>query len=140
MARVASARPFRSADAVFAAADAANAAVTPDGWLEAFRHHPRIGERSAERSQSEAARQSSSREQASAGDASAGDAAALAKANRDYELKFGHIFVICASGRTAAEMIAALQERMRNDPRTELAVAAGEQKKITRLRLERLLK
>ena len=63
----------------------------------------------------------------------------LADANRDYEERFGHIFVVCASGRNAAEMLALAQARLANDPDTELAIAAEEQRKITRLRLEKLL-
>ena len=63
----------------------------------------------------------------------------LADANRDYEEHFGHIFIVCASGRNAAEMLALAQARLANDPETELAIAAEEQRKITRLRLEKLL-
>ncbi len=137
--RVAAARPFTSIDSVFAAADAANASVPADDWLEAFRHHPRIGERAAQRLQSYAAHDSSSREQARVQD-DASAIAALAEANRAYEERFGHIFIVCASGRTASEMLAMLRDRTNNDPKTELALAASEQQKITRLRLERLLR
>lgn len=65
--------------------------------------------------------------------------AALAAENREYERRFGHVFLISASGRRAHEILAAMRERMGNDPTTELRVAAAEQRKITRLRLERLL-
>ena len=130
------ARPFASAKSLLDAAEAAGARVDRDGWLEAFRHHPRIGERSAERAQSASAQQASEREQAGVADA---DRAALAQANRDYEARFGHVFLICASGKPAGEILRALRERMTNDPDTELRIAADEQKQITRLRLERLL-
>ena len=63
----------------------------------------------------------------------------LADANRDYEERFGHIFIVCASGRNAAEMLALAEKRLGNDRATELAIAAEEQRKITRLRLEKLL-
>jgi len=63
----------------------------------------------------------------------------LADANRDYEERFGHVFIVCASGRNAAEMLALAQARLGNDPATEIAIAAEEQRKITRLRLEKLL-
>jgi allantoicase len=139
IARVASARPYASADALLAAADAANAAVTRDGWREAFRHHPRIGERTAERAQSDAAGESSAREQANVQRADAADLAALAEGNRAYEDRFGHVFIVAASGRSAAEILENLRARLRNDAQTELAAAAAEQQKITRLRLERLL-
>jgi OHCU decarboxylase len=71
--------------------------------------------------------------------ASGATLAALAAENREYERRFGHVFLISATGRGADEMLAALRERMGNDPTTELRVAAAEQRKITRLRLERLL-
>jgi OHCU decarboxylase len=133
------ARPFGSARALLEASEAASSRVDRHGWLEAFRHHPRIGERSAERSQSPSASQSSAREQAGMDAAAAGDREAFVQANREYEARFGHVFVVCASGKGAREMLEALRARMTNDPETELRVAAEEQKKITRLRLERLL-
>jgi allantoicase len=139
IAGVAAARPFTSADAVFSAADKAAESVSAEGWREAFRHHPRIGEQRAEGPQSDAARALSSREQSAAAAAPASDLAALAAANRRYEDRFGHVFIVCASGRTAAQMLAMLNERLANDPAAELTIAAAEQKKITRLRLERVL-
>jgi allantoicase len=139
IARVAAARPFHSGDEVFAASDAGNAAVTQDGWREAFRHHPRIGERTAERQQSDAAQALSAREQSGVHGGNDTNTAALVEANRAYEQRFGHVFIICASGRSSAEMLASLRERMTNDPATEIKTAAEEQQKITRLRLERLL-
>ena len=140
IARVAAARPFATADAVLASADSANEAVTDDGWLEAFRHHPRIGERTAERRQSDFAQRSSSREQSRVTDASPDEVAALAEANRAYEARFGHVFIVCASGKSVRDMLLLLRERLNNDPKTELTIAARELKAITRLRLERLLK
>jgi len=73
-------------------------------------------------------------------EASADETAALAEANRAYEARFGHVFIVCASGKSAPEMLALLRERLNNDPKAELTIAADELKKITRLRLERLLK
>lgn len=137
--RIAAARPYATAEDVLHAAAAADAGVPPDDWREAFRHHPRIGERTAERSQSAAASDASAREQAAVQQAGAADIAPLAEANRAYEDRFGYVFIVCASGRSATEMLAMLRERMANDPATELRIAADEQKKITRLRLERLL-
>ena len=78
-------------------------------------------------------------EQAGTRDADADTRDALAQGNRDYEARFGHTFILCASGRSAAEMLAALQSRMTNDPATELDVTAHELWRITRLRLEKLL-
>jgi allantoicase len=137
--RVASSRPFVSPQALLDAADTASARVDRDGWLEAFRHHPRIGERSAERSQSASAAHASSREQSGMDAAGAVERDALAQANREYEQKFGHVFIVSAEGKSAGEMLATLRARMNNDSGTELRMAADEQKKITRLRLARLL-
>src|SRR5215471_3931998 len=79
-------------------------------------------------------------EQAGVAGASAETLAVLAEANRAYEERFGRVFLICASGRAADEMLASLRGRLNNDAETELRIAAGEQSKITRLRLERLLR
>jgi allantoicase len=136
VAAVAAARPFASAKALTSAADGAWESVSRDGWLEAFCHHPRIGERAAQRGQSAAAAQASEREQSRAAGADAAEREALAAANREYEQRFGHVFIVSAAGRTAGEILQALRERMRNDPDTELRVAADEQRKITRSRLE----
>ena len=133
------ARPFALPETVLAAADSAGRAVPAADWREAFRHHPRIGERTAERRQSDAARALSSQEQAGASGASSADLAALADGNRAYEERFGHVFIVSAAGRSAEEMLANLRDRLKNDPAAEIEVAAAEQQKITRLRLERLL-
>ena len=137
--RMAAARPFASARGILSAGDKAMDAVSADGWRDAFRHHPRIGERHAERAQSEAAQSLSSREQSGVQQAAPADLAALADANRAYEGRFGYVFIVCASGKTAPEMLALLRERLKNDPETELRVAAGEQRRIARLRMERVL-
>ena len=137
--RVIAARPFASADAVLAAADAAARSVPDADWREAFRHHPRIGERTAEQRQSNAARALSSQEQSGASSASPSEAAALAEGNRAYEQRFGHVFIVSAAGRSAADVLAALRDRLQNDPAAEIAAASAEQQKITRLRLERVL-
>jgi 2-oxo-4-hydroxy-4-carboxy-5-ureidoimidazoline decarboxylase len=137
--RMTALRPFPTPAAVLAAADAAADATGPDDWREAFRHHPRIGERAAERPQSDAAQALSAREQSASGEASPADLEALAEGNRAYQDRFGHVFIVCAAGRTVPEMLAILRDRLKNDPDTELRVAAGEQRRITRLRLERLL-
>ncbi len=133
------ARPFASPGSMLAASEAAADAVTADGWREAFRHHPRIGERLAERRQSDAAQDLSAREQSSATAGTPAERAALIEANRAYEDRFGHVFIVCATGKSAAEVLALLRERLKNDPETELTMAVDEQKKITRLRLSRLL-
>ena len=130
-ATVAAGRPYRTPEALYDAAERAWWSLDEADWQEAFAAHPRIGERPAEAT--------ARREQAGISGASAETLAALASGNRLYEERFDRVFLICASGRTADEMLAALRERLGNDPGTELRTAAGEQAKITRLRLERLL-
>jgi 2-oxo-4-hydroxy-4-carboxy-5-ureidoimidazoline decarboxylase len=132
-------RPFASTPALLEAAERTWRALGVEDHLEAFRHHPQIGEDMAELARRFASTADlSAAEQA--GVHSAGDSTLLAlrDANRAYRQRFGFIFIICATGKSAAEMLAALQARLPHDRATELATAAGEQARITRLRLERL--
>lgn len=131
-------RPFGTLQRVLDDADDVWWSLGPNDWLEAFDHHPRIGERTAVAAQSETARVWSGDEQRGASDATADARQALAEGNREYERRFGHIYLVCATGKSAGEMLALLRERLHNDAATELRVAAGEQAKITRLRLEKL--
>ncbi len=124
-------RPFKDADEVFAAADRIWQELGPEDWHEAFQAHPRIGQRTTDNV--------AAQEQAGAASAPAGVLVALADANRAYEARFGHIYIVCATGKSADEMLALCRARLANDPDTELSVAAEEQRKITRLRLEKLL-
>jgi OHCU decarboxylase len=133
------ARPFIDADALFHKADSVWWSLGEEDWLEAFRAHPKIGEQKAAAVQSEQARNWSVQEQSGVSGAAAETKAALAHGNREYEERFGFIFIVCATGKTPAEMLAILNERLRNDPGTELRAAAEEQRKITRLRLEKLI-
>lgn len=141
-------RPFGSADDLAATADRTWQVLSKADWLEAFAAHPKIGgsEEVAGTGfnlhpppNSDRSRAWSRQEQVGTESASPETLANLADANLEYEDRFGHIFIVCASGRNAAEMLAAARERLGNDPETELAIAAEEQRKITRLRLERLL-
>ncbi|HST51486.1 MAG TPA: 2-oxo-4-hydroxy-4-carboxy-5-ureidoimidazoline decarboxylase [Pyrinomonadaceae bacterium] len=110
-----------------------------EDWLEAFRAHPRIGEKKAEAEVSEAARRWSDGEQSRASAASQETLDALAGANREYEEKFGFIFIVCATNRSAEQMLSHLRERMKNDEETEIRIAAEEQWRITELRIKKLL-
>ncbi len=132
-------RPFAEVAALLAAADEVWWSLAPDDWDEAFRAHPRIGERKAVPPQSAQAAAWSAQEQSGAATAAGEVAAALAEGNRAYEKRFGRIYIVCATGKTAEEMLAILRARLANDPATELRAAAAEQAKITRLRLEKLL-
>jgi OHCU decarboxylase len=108
-------------------------------WLEAFSRHPKIGEKAAAKPGSAQARSWSEQEQSGASGAGEDVRQALADANREYEKRFGYIFIVCATGKTSEEMLAILRQRLQNGPDTELPIAAEEQRKITRLRLEKLL-
>ena len=114
------------------AADRAMDDLSDDEWLEAMRAHPRIGERGGE------SPETSAREQSRAMQASAATLADLAAENRIYEEKFGHVFLIAASGRSADEILAELRRRMNNDRAAELEEAKRELRKIVRQRLESL--
>ena len=128
-------RPFGGADALTRAARDVWFALDPADWREAFSHHPRIGDRAALARRWAATRALSQQEQS--GVASATDAVlhALAAANEAYLRRFGYIFIVCATGKSAEEMLALLHSRIDNDPAREIVIAAGEQAKITELRL-----
>jgi 2-oxo-4-hydroxy-4-carboxy-5-ureidoimidazoline decarboxylase len=132
-------RPFADAAALRAAADEVWSALSHGDWLEAFSHHPRIGDVEGLRARFASTRTWAEGEQAGARAASDEVLRALAEGNRAYEARFGHIFIVCATGKSAEEMLALLRARLPNDPVAEARVAAGEQAKITRLRLEKLL-
>lgn len=132
-------RPYADADALLRAADQAWWALGPEHWHEAFRAHPRIGERKAQAEQGARAAAWSASEQSGVDGAGEDVAEALARGNREYEQRFGHIYLVCATGKSAGEMLEILRSRLGNGADEELRIAAGEQAKITRLRLERLL-
>jgi OHCU decarboxylase len=133
------ARPFVSLEELLAKADSVWRSLSEDDWLEAFRAHPKIGQQKAAAAKSEQARNWSKQEQSGTAGAAIETRAALASRNQEYEERFGFIFIVCATGKSSEEMLAILNSRLQNDPGTELPVAAEEQRKITRLRLEKLL-
>jgi OHCU decarboxylase len=136
---MAAGRPFTTEEELFADAEDASASLTDEDWLEAFRAHPKIGEQKAAAGQTQQEASWSAHEQSGMQAAATDTIARLASGNREYEAKFGFIFIICASGKSSDEMLAILNERLASDLVTELRVAAKEQQKITRLRLEKLL-
>jgi 2-oxo-4-hydroxy-4-carboxy-5-ureidoimidazoline decarboxylase len=132
-------RPYPSTDALSALADQIWNGLDKADLLEAFSHHPQIGadvEELARKFASTATLAAS--EQAGAAGAERQTLEQLRDSNREYLERFGYIFIVCATGKTAAEMLALLQTRLANDAATELPIAAGEQAKITKLRLEKL--
>lgn len=133
------ARPFISLEDLLARADSVWWSLNQEDWLESFRAHPKIGEQKAAAAQSAQAQNWSKQEQLGTAGADAESRAALAKGNQEYEKRFGFIFIVCATGKTSEEMLAILNSRLPNDPETELPLSAEEQRKITRLRLEKLI-
>ncbi|MBI5169703.1 MAG: 2-oxo-4-hydroxy-4-carboxy-5-ureidoimidazoline decarboxylase [Candidatus Eisenbacteria bacterium] len=134
------ARPFASAEALHAAADACCAALEERDWLEAFTHHPRIGDVASLRAKFASTARWAGGEQAGAAAADEATLQALAKGNDDYFARFGFIFIVCASGLSAAEMLARLEARLPHERAEELRIAASEQNRITHLRLDKLLR
>lgn len=128
-------RPFGSRESLLSAARREWDALTEDDWREAFTHHPKIGDRDALRQRFPSTHTLSTREQAGVDGAPDHVLDALAEGNRRYEETFGFIFIVCASGRSAEEMLAMLSARLGNDPAHEIRIAAAEQVKITALRL-----
>ena len=135
---VATLRPFKDEEALFTIADFIwNKMQEPD-WLEAFRAHPRIGER--EPAQASAQSKSwSDQEQAAVHDSHAKILVELAAGNLRYEEQFGFTCIVCATGKSAEEMLAILQTRLANDRQTELHEAAEQQRQITQIRLRKWL-
>src|SRR5262249_39187285 len=132
-------RPYPTLEALLTHADGLWWSLMPDDWLAAFRSHPKIGEKKASSNVSSQSQQWSGQEQAGVNNAPQNTVDSLASLNHAYEEKFGFIFIICATGKTSEEMLAALQERLQHDSDTELRLAAAEQAKITELRLKKLL-
>ena len=136
--RMVARRPFASREALIAAARAEWFALDQSDWLEAFSHHPRIGDREGLRQRFARTAHQSEREQAGVDGASEETLAALAEGNHGYERRFGYIFIVCASGKSAGEMLQLLRDRLPNSPEVEILIAAAEQAKITELRLKKL--
>jgi allantoicase len=137
--KMAEQRPFSTPAALFEAATSIWSALPREDCLEAFRHHPAIGATRANAKQSATATRWSANEQSTAQTAPREILAALLAENNAYAQKFGYVFLICATGKTSEEILQALRQRISNSPEAELQIAAGEQSKITRLRLEKLL-
>jgi 2-oxo-4-hydroxy-4-carboxy-5-ureidoimidazoline decarboxylase len=131
---VAAGRPYPTPSALYEAADAALTGLDDTQLAAALAGHPRIGERAGA---GHAA--SSGREQAGVAQSSAETLAALVDGNREYEARFGHVYLVCADGRTGEELLAVLRARLANDPIDELATTREELRKINRLRLARLI-
>jgi 2-oxo-4-hydroxy-4-carboxy-5-ureidoimidazoline decarboxylase len=130
-------RPFATPDSLFTTADDIWQSLPEEDWQQAFDSHPRIGEHKAKAATEQSLKWSAGEQSAAAIDTATEER--LAVANKDYEQKFGRIFIVCASGKTAAEMLAILTARLSNDAAAELEEAAEQQRQITQLRLRKWL-
>jgi 2-oxo-4-hydroxy-4-carboxy-5-ureidoimidazoline decarboxylase len=110
-----------------------------EDWKEAFAHHPKIGDVDSLKKKFASTAEWASGEQSGINTASQKTIEALAEGNQQYEKKFGYIFIVCATGKSAEEMLVMLQTRLQNNPEVEIEIAADEQNKITKLRLEKML-
>lgn len=138
-ANIAALRPLLDEAALLRASDEVWRKLPETDWIEAFRSHPRIGETRTPESAAERAATWSSEEQRNVSVAADTIKTALAEGNRAYEQRFHRIFIVCATGKTPAELLAILQRRLRNDDATELREAAEQQRQITQLRLKKWL-
>lgn len=132
-------RPFAKVEEMLEAAETIWKAMDGKEQRAAFRHHPPIGGKKAGAKQSAKAKRMSRGEQSAALKGEPETLAVLAAANQAYHAAFGHVFLICAAGKSSEEILKSLRQRLSNDPETEWRIAAEEQRKITRRRLEKLL-
>jgi OHCU decarboxylase len=138
--RMAQLRPFQTPEQLHDSAGRVWWGLQQEDWLEAFRQHSKIGEKKAAGAQTARTSQWAREEQSGTRNARLELLDALAQANRKYQERFGYIFIVCATGKSAEEMLALLEQRLHNAPAAEILIAAEEQSKITRLRLEKLLR
>jgi 2-oxo-4-hydroxy-4-carboxy-5-ureidoimidazoline decarboxylase len=134
---MASKRPLQDDGALLAASDEIWRGLGEADWLEAFRSHPRIGESRAEKDSAAKSSAWSAQEQHKAATADEAVKMALKWGNREYEQKFGRIFIVCATGKSAGEILEILRRRLHNDEATELQQAAEEQRQIMHIRLKK---
>jgi len=130
-------RPFASSDDLKVTSDTVWISAEEKDWKEAFTHHPKIGDKKSLEKKF-ATKEWASAEQSGVGGASVDVLTELASSNIEYEKKFGYIFIVCATGKSAKEMLDLLKKRLPNTPEAELKIAAREQNKITHLRIDKL--
>jgi len=131
--------PLPNKETLFQKADEVWNSLSKEDWLEAFEHHPKIGNIDSLKEKFANTAKWASGEQASVQQASQQTIEQLAEENKQYEDKFGYIFIVCATGKSADEMLSILQSRLPNSAEVEIKIAAAEQAKITTIRLEKLL-
>ena len=132
-------KPFKNKAEIFELSDKIWSHCSTEHGLEAFTHHPKIGDIKSLEKKFASTKEWAGGEQAGVNTAAQETLIALAKGNDDYEKKFGYIFIVCATGKSAEEMLTLLNERLPNDAVAEIKIAMNEQNKITHIRLEKLL-
>lgn len=132
-------RPFQNKKELFQKAESIWFSLSPDDWLEAFIHHPKIGNIDSLRNKFQNTKSISENEQSGVNNATESILKDLAESNQLYKNRFGFIFIVCATGKSADEMLALIKKRLNNNAETEMQNAAKEQNKITQLRLKTLL-
>jgi len=137
--RMVAERPFMSLNHLLESAEQIWWSLDAADWLEAFHSHPKIGEKKATAPTSDQSKRWSEAEQAGVKDAAAETLQMLTTLNREYEEKFGFIFIVCATGKSSEEMLEILRDRLGNNSEDELRIAAAEQAQITQLRLKKLI-
>jgi len=130
-------RPIHDEVSLIETSDAVWQGLGESAWLEAFRNHPRIGDSNAEKPVAAQSSAWSEQEQRQAASADEALKMALKWGNREYEQKFGHIFIVCATGKSGSEILEILRRRLHNDEATELQQAAEEQRQIMHIRLNK---
>ncbi|GAB4017978.1 2-oxo-4-hydroxy-4-carboxy-5-ureidoimidazoline decarboxylase [Spirosoma migulaei] len=131
--------PFETKESLFEQAEVIWFSLAESDWREAFGHHPKIGDINSLREKYASTASWAEGEQAGVSTASVSVLEMLAEGNQFYEEKFGYIFIVCATGKSAEEMLNRLESRLLNSPEDELQIAMQEQNKITKIRLEKLL-
>ena len=132
--------PFSDSKMLYEKAEEVWKNCSEKDWLEAFEHHPKIGDLKSLEKKFASTKEWAGGEQAGVNTASRKIIEQLAEKNADYERKFGYIFIVCATGKSAVEMLQILNSRLPNKPEDEIKIAAAEQAKITKIRLQKLLK
>jgi 2-oxo-4-hydroxy-4-carboxy-5-ureidoimidazoline decarboxylase len=132
-------RPLQDVTTLLAASDETWGNLTAADWTEAFRSHPRIGESRGVPSASARSATWSAQEQRNVADAGDAVRISLAEANQEYELRFHRIFIVCATGKSAPEILEILRRRLQNDEHAELLEAAEQQRQIMQIRLKKWL-
>lgn len=138
--RIVGRRPFCDWNALLAASEEIWLSLSDQDWAEAFQSHPRIGESKARQPVGQRSASWSNQEQSSVSAEADAIKAALAESNREYERRFGRIFLVCATGKSGAEVLEILRRRLQNNPATELREAVEQQRQITQLRLKKWLR